>query len=177
MATDIGERRALPRGLVPLLLVLFGFGALAVSQLRSSEEGIGDQKPVVTVDFPATAEAGSVQTAVVHVENPAASDIESLFVSFSALAAPGGEDFPTPIVTGRVPGAESAVVDIEPAALVREEGVRFGFGLLESGASKTIRFDLRMPEITGAAANSVAVYDGTVPERSAGASIEVTVES
>ncbi|MDQ4095814.1 MAG: hypothetical protein M3174_06405 [Actinomycetota bacterium] len=176
MAIAADEGRSVPRRLVPLLLVVVVFGGLALTQLRNSEEGIGEQKPVLSVDFPTTAEAGSIQTAVLHVENPAASDIESLFVSFSALAVGGGEDFPTPIVAGRVAGSEPAVVDVEPEPTAREQGVRFAFGPLEAGESTTIRFDLRMPEITGRAANSIAVYDGTIPERATGDSIEITIE-
>lgn len=176
MAVELPRRRSLYRRLLPLLVAIVLFGALAVSQLRNSGEGIGDQKPVLTVAFPSTAEAGSVQTATLTIENPAASDIESLFVSFSALAVGGGADLPTPIVSG-AQGAESPIVSIEPRPLAQAEGVRFGFGPLESGATKVIRFDLRMPEITGAAANSIAVYDGTLPERSSGDSIEVTLES
>ena len=160
-----------------MLIVVVVFGGLAVTQLRSSEEGLGEQKPVVTIDFPATAETGSVQKAVLTIENPAASDIESLFVSFSALAVAGGEDFPQPIVTADVAGAESSVVDVEPEPVAQGEGVRFGFGPLEAGETMTISFDLRMPETTGNAANSIAVYDGTLPERATGGSIETSLES
>lgn len=174
MAVEL-PRRTLPRRLLPLLIVVVLFGALAVSQLRNSEEGLGEQKPVLTVEFPTTGETGSVQTVVLTVENPAASDIESLFVSFSALATAGGEGFPTPIVAGKVAGAESSIVDIEPQPVAQGEGVRFGFGPLEAGETRTIRFDLRMPQITGDAANSIAVYDGTLPERASGGSIEITL--
>ena len=178
MSTQPTERRPLlPRRVLPVLIGLLIVGALAFSQLRGTEEGIGEQKPVVSIDFPATAEAGSVQTATITVENPAASDIESLFVAFSALATAGGEDFPTPIVGGPVTGKDSPVVDVQPEPVAEGEGVRFGFGPLDSGATTTIRFDLRMPEITGEAANSVAVYDGNIPERAAGGAIEVTIES
>ena len=175
MAVDVVER-SLPRRLLPLLVLVILLGALVVSRLRGSEEGVGSQKPLLTIDFPAIGEAGSVQTAVLEVENPAASDIGALFVSFSALAAPGGEDFPTPIVAGRATGEEPAIVDIEPNPLVREAGVRFGFGPLEAGKTKTIRFDLRLPETAGEAANSVAVYDGEVPERGTGGRLEITVD-
>ncbi|MDQ4143219.1 MAG: hypothetical protein M3198_05620 [Actinomycetota bacterium] len=177
MAVELPQRRSLPRLLLPLLIAIVVFGALAVSQLRGSEQGIGEQKPVVTIASPTTAEAGSVQTVSVTVQNPAASDIESLFVSFSALAVAGGEDFPTPIVAGRIAGVSSPIVDIEPKPVAQGEGVRFGFGPLEAGQTTTIRFELRMPEATGPAANSVAVYDGTLPERASGASIEITIES
>ena len=177
MAVDARGERSVPRRLLPLLIVILVFGGLAVTQLRTSEEGAGEQKPVVSVDFPATAEAGSIQTAVVNVQNPAASDIESLFVSFSALAVAGGEDFPTPIVGGALTGKDSAVIDVQPEPVAEGEGVRFGFGPLEAGETTTIRFELRMPETTGPAANSIAVYDGTIPERSSGDSIEVTLES
>ena len=164
-----------PRRLVPLLIVVLVVGGFAFFR-AGSQEGLGDQNPLLTIQFPEIGEAGSVQTAVLEVENPAASDIGALFVSFSALAAPGGEDFPTPIVAGRVAGQESAIVDIEPDPEVREAGVRFGFGPLEAGEKTTISFDLRLPETSGEAANSVAVYDGEVPERGTGGSLEITVD-
>ena len=163
------------RRLLPLLIAALVVGAFAFFR-AGSPEGIGDQKPVLTIQFPEIGEAGSVQTAVLEVENPAASDIGALFVSFSALAAPGGEDFPTPIVAGRVAGQEPAIVDIEPNPLVREAGVRFGFGPLEAGETRTISFDLRLPDTAGEAANSVAVYDGEVPERGTGGRLEITVD-
>ena len=158
------------------MLAALVLGGIAISQLRGSEEGVGDQKPVLSIDFPTIGEAGSVQTAVLEVHNPAASDIGALFVSFSELAAPGGEDFPTPIVTARVAGQEPSIVNIEPNPTVREAGIRFGFGPLAAGATRTISFELRLPETPGEAANSVAVYDGEVPERGTGGRLEITVD-
>ena len=176
MVEEPAERRSLPRGLVPLLVAVAVLGVIVFNRLQASDGGAGAQNPVLSIDFPTTAEAGSVQTAVLTIENPAASDIEALFVSFSTLAVAGGEELPTPIVSGGVPRKESAVVSVEPEPTAVGEGVRFGFGPLEAGAGRTIRFDLRLPETTGPAANSVAVYDGAIPERATGASLEVTVE-
>lgn len=159
---------------MPLIVLVLVLGVIVFNRLQASDEGAGAQKPVLSIDFPETAEAGSVETAVLEVANPAASEIESLFVSFSSVATAGGE-LPTPIVTGG-PRKDSAVVSIDPRPTAVGEGVRFGFGPLGPGETRTIRFDLRLPETTGPAANSVAVYDGTVPERATGGSIEVTVE-
>ena len=159
---------------MPLLIVAVLLGLIVFNRLQASDEGAGSQDPVVSIDFPATAEAGSVETAVIEVTNPGASEIASLFVSFSSVAAPGGE-LPTPIVTGG-PRKDSAVVSVEPRPTAVGEGVRFGFGALGPGDTRTIRFELRLPVTTGVAANSVAVYDGEIPERATGGSIEVTVE-
>ena len=159
---------------MPLLVVMALLGIVVFSRLGASEEGAGAQDPILTIDFPATSEVGSVETAELTIENPAASDIGALFVSFSALAVGGGEELPTPIVGGAT--GRSAVVDVEPEPSAVGEGVRFGFGPLESGQSRTIRFELRMPETSGPAANSIAVYDGEIPERATGGSLEVTVE-
>lgn len=160
---------------MPLLVVVVFLGFIVFSRLGASDDGAGAQDPRLTIDFPATADAGSVQTAVLRIENPAASDIGSLFVSFSSVAAAGGE-LPTPIVTG-IKGAGSPVVDVDPEpTAVGGRRVRFGFGPLGAGQTRTITFELRVPETTGEAANSVAVYDGEIPERATGGSLEVVVE-
>ena len=175
MDQQLSERRSLPRRLMPLLIVVVVLGFIVFSRLRASDEGAGAQKPVVSIAFPTTADAGSVETAVIEVTNPAASEIGSLFVSFSSVAAAGG-DLPTPIVTA-APRKDSPVLSIEPRPTAVGGGrVRFGFGPLGPGDTRTIRFELRLPETTGPAANSVAVYDGEIPERGTGGSIEVTVE-
>lgn len=176
MAVEPGEGRSTRRRLVPLLLVVAVVFAIVVQRFRSPDEGSGDVNPVVSVGFPANVEAGSVHTATVRVENPSASDIPSLFVSFSLLGAAGGENLPTPIVGGPSEHGKSAVVSIDPEPIAEGGGVRFGFGELASGGEITIQFELRSPETTGPAANSVVVYDGELPDHAGGASIETTVE-
>lgn len=176
MAVEPGEGRSTKRRLIPLLLVVAVVFAIVVQRLRSPEEGSGSLKPVVTVDFPANVEAGSVNTAIVTVENPSASDIPSLFVSFSLLGTAAGERLPTPIVGGPSENGQPAIVSIDPEPIAEGAGVRFGFGELASGDEVTIEFELRAPEITGPAANSVVAYDGELADRSGGASLETTVE-
>ena len=175
MSVETGERRSPGRRLIPLLVVAVVF-AVVVQRLRSPEEGSGDLKPVVSVDFPANVDAGSVHTATVRVENPGASDIPSLFISFSLLGTAGGESLPTPIVGGPSGNGQSAVVSIDPKPVAEGGGVRFGFGELTAGDEITIEFDLRAPGITGPAANSVVAYDGELTDRAGGASLETTVE-
>jgi hypothetical protein len=164
--------------MLPLLIVLIVVGILTTQRLRDPEGSQTEIDPVVTADFPANVEAGSTYTARIDIENPSASDIDSLFVSFSTLGAVGGEDLPTPIVGGAPSTTgDSPVVSITPEPVATGGGVRFGFGPLEAGEDTTVDFELRVPEETGPAANSIVVYDGAVPERSGGTKIETIVES
>ena len=176
MAVAPPERRSPWRRLTPFLVIIVFFIGLAIFRLGNPTGGAGDLEPVVTVEFPAIVEAGSVHTAILEVTNPSASDIKALFVSFSLVGTAGGEDLPTPIV-GAVTGGLSPVVAIEPEPSAVGEGVRFGFGILAAGETRTIEFSLRAPQIVGRAANSVVVYDGQRPERAGGALLETMVES
>jgi hypothetical protein len=177
MAAEAPPRRSLFRRLLPLLIVLLVIGLLTTQRLRDPESSESELNPVVTADFPANVEAGSVHTATITIENPAASDIENLFVSFATLGTAGGKDLSTPIVGGVPSGRESPVVSIDPQPSATGGGVRFGFGELSGEEEMTVEFELRVPETTGPAANSIVVYDGAVPERSGGSKIETIVES
>jgi hypothetical protein len=174
VAVEEPERRSLLRRFAPLLAIAVFFVGIAIFRLGNPTEGVGELDPVATVEFPATVEAGSVQTAIVEVTNPSASDIGALFVSFSLVGVGGGEDVPTPIVG---PAAEPAVVAVEPEPSAEGEGVRFGFGELRAGETTVIEFQLRIPETSGRAANSIVVYDGERPERGGGVLLETTVQS
>lgn len=151
-----------------LLLALF----VANRDLPADELG----RPDITVEFPASAEPGSVQTATFTVTNPGP-DIRSLFLSFARVGpATGGGEVPVPIVDAGARHENPAVVAIDPEPeAISIEGVVFTFGPLAEGDSMTIAFDLRMPADHGPAANSVTAYAGEEPERARGVRLETEV--
>ena len=172
MSTDRPRQSFLRRAL-PWLIVLALLIGMFVQRARISRQSSGSSDPVLTVEFPETATPGSVETAVLEIQNPSSDDIEMLFVAFSLVGVAGGSGFPDPIV---VAGARDASIqEVEPRPDVRVDGVRFGFGRLEAGASQTIEFDLRLPEVSGKVGNAVQVYDGTAPDRATGTSLVTTV--
>lgn len=175
------DAEAEPRGPSPFrrwlpLLVVALIGVVAVWRFNRPE-GAGALNPVVSARFPANVESGAVETAIITVQNPSASEIENLFVSFSQLGTAGGADLPTPIVGGVTSEGGSSVLSIDPKPEASGGGVRFGFGDLPPGEELEVKFELRVPEETGPAANSVVVYDGSVPDRAGGTKIETIVES
>jgi len=164
------------------LLVLVVGAVVAVSCAGSGAElsESGNGLPQVTVDFPASAEAGSVRPAVLEVSNPGPGDIGTLIVAFTRAGDPA---LPTPIVdvtAGNAPGAVRSV-DPDPAAV--SDGVVYRFSsespgepFLPDGGSVTFTFDLVVPKRLGAAANAVQVYDGSEIDRAAGVRLETEVE-
>ncbi len=119
--------------------------------------------PIITVDFPPTAEGGSIQDAVFHVENPGPGDMGSLFLSFARVG------IAMPIVDPGVNKENPNIVAIEPEPVaVSPDAVIFRFEGLEEGEATTITFTLRIPEITGEAANSVVAYAGEDETRAKG---------
>jgi hypothetical protein len=142
-------------------------------ELTESGKGL----PVVAVDFPQNAAPGSVQTAVLSVENPGPGDIARVVVTFVRVGAPAAEGLPNPIVDpGRSPDSGEVVgVHPEPRS-VSPDGLAFRFGALGEGEEMTIEFDLRVPEVAGIAANSVTVYDDLEPPRARGVRLETTVQ-
>ena len=175
------DSEAPPRGRSPIrrwLPLLFVALIAVVAVWRFNRpEGAGELNPVVSARFPANVEAGALERATITVQNPSASDIENLFVSFSQLGTAGGADLPTPIVGGIADDGGSPVLSIDPKPSASGGGVRFGFGELPAGEELEVEFELRMPEETGPAANSIVVYDGSVPDRAGGTKMETIVES
>ena len=136
----------------------------------------GKALPVVTVDFVAVAQPGSVHTSALAIDNPGPGDISSLVVTFARVGAPAAEGLPNPIVDpGRGPDS-GTVVDVRPRPSAASPDVFYRFGPLPEGESITISFDLRVPEELGPAANSVTVYDDADPGRARGVRLETTVE-
>lgn len=149
-------------------------GGLAFSRLRTSDEGPARPELSVSVSFPATADAGDLETAEVTVTNSGTADVEALFVSFSLVGAAGQTDLPRPLVEA-VGGGTSSIVAVRPSPDATGGGVRYGFGRLAAEESTTIEFDVRVPEISGTAANSIQVYDGSNPDIATGARLTTEV--
>lgn len=131
----------------------------------------------MSVDFPETSEAGSVQDAVVEVENPGPGDIRFLAVTFATIAPrQGGEEFPIPLVGPGAPEDHPAVAAVSPEPrAVSSDGLVYNFGPLPEGEEITITFSLRIPAEIGPAANSLQVGDGQDLERARGVRLETLV--
>jgi hypothetical protein len=161
------------------LLIVSAVAALAAAACfgpdpNQTEEG--ESLPILDADFPDVAEAGSIQTLVLTVENPGPSEFSSVFVSFSRVGAAEGESLPEPIVDVVPKGEPSPVVDVRPEPVDRAQGIRFRFPPLGEGETMEIEFDLRIPSRAGVVANSVQVYDGAKPDRIRGVLLSTRVQ-
>jgi hypothetical protein len=130
----------------------------------------GPRPPEISIAFPATSEAGSVQAMILTVTNPGPEPMSSVLVTFTRV----GMD--TPIVDGAARRRNPAVVSIDPEPLtVDQAAVVYQFEGLAEGESTTIEFRLKVPVRQGEAANSVQVSDGGSPDRGRGVRLETTV--
>ena len=136
----------------------------------------GESLPVISADFPDAVDAGSTQTLSLSVENPGPGSFSSLFVTFSIVGAAQGVNLPEPIVDVAVKGQPPSVLSVDPKPVKTAEGIRFRFDSLPAGESTDITFELRMPEKTGVAANSIQVYDGAEPDRVRGVLLSTKVQ-
>ena len=134
-------------------------------------------RPDITVEFPEASDPGSVQTATFTVTNPGPDRMDSLFLAFARVGpAQGGGKLPYPIVDPGAQHENPAIVAIDPEPeAVSINAVVFRFEGLDEGESVTISFDLRVPEDTGPAANSVTAYPGEDPQRAKGVRLETEV--
>jgi hypothetical protein len=136
-----------------------------------TETGAG--KPVLTAEFPETAEVGEVVTASIEISNPGPEDIDTLVVSFVRVGDPS---LPAPIVEPRKGRRQSGIEAIRPEPLGQSPvDATYTFPGIAEGGSITIEFDLRIPEGEGAVGNSVQVYDGAEVERAAGIRLETEI--
>lgn len=154
-----------------IILVLF----VANRDVRR-DDSPGD--PFITVDFPATAEAGSIQPATFTISNPGPGDMGSVVLSFARVGpSQGGSELPFPIVD---PGADKInpnIADVEPAPeAISPDAVLFRFPGLAEGDEITVTFELRIPDVTGEAANSVTAYAGEDPSRAKGVRLSTQVQ-
>jgi hypothetical protein len=145
----------------------------------------GEARPQIRIRFPDIVEAKTVETAVLTVENPGPGDIPTLVVAF-ALVGPGkGQRLPpSPLIGFGRRGANPSIVATTPEPMgVSANGSVYTFGtegasprpILPAGESMTIEFRIRTPVVTGVAANSVTVYDGTDVNRVRGIRLEARV--
>ncbi|MEA2499298.1 MAG: hypothetical protein QOH26_1703 [Actinomycetota bacterium] len=157
------------------LALLLGSASCAGTGEELTASGKGFPKP--SIEFPATSPSGSVQTAVLTIENPGPGDIDSLFVTFVLASPLAGEDLPAPIANGGPGGKDPNVISISPKPVaVDATGVNYRFEALAEGETTTITFELRVPDQPGPAANSVLVSDGAEIERARGVRLQTEVE-
>lgn len=144
--------------------------ALVLGACYGAGSDSGPAPPEVSLSFPATSEAGSLQTMTLTVTNPAPEPMSSVLVTFVRV----GMD--TPIVDAAAGHTNPAIVSIDPVPLtVDQAAVVYQFDGLAEGESATIEFRLKVPVRRGVAANSVQVSDGGAPDRLEGIRLETTV--
>lgn len=149
-------------------------GGLAISRLGDTGE-VGDTAELsVSVSFPTATAPGDVETAEITITNSGSADVKALFVSFSLVGGGGQVGVAEPLVEA-VAGEQPSIVAVRPQPDATGGGIRYGFGRLGAGDSTTVEFDLRVPESTGTAANSVQVYDGSNPDVATGARLTTEV--
>ncbi|MFP5297973.1 MAG: hypothetical protein ACLGHL_03170 [Actinomycetota bacterium] len=176
---------------------------LAVTACAGEDPNVTDSgkgKPVVTVEFPSETAPGTQHEAVLKIHNPGPGEMRSLVVAFAAVGPLSGQrEIPTSIVAFGIDGENPSVLATNPeASAVSEDGVLFTFGplcpgggsfpgdcqdvsrdeaepRLAEGDTITITFTLKVPVVSGVAANSVQVYDGSEPARAGGARLETLV--
>ncbi|MDQ3963846.1 MAG: hypothetical protein M3277_08050 [Actinomycetota bacterium] len=154
-----------------IILVLF----VANRDVRRDDDP-GD--PFITVDFPATAEAGSVQSATFTISNPGPADMNSVVLAFARVGpSQGGSELPFPIVDPGRDKVNPNIVSIEPEPeAISPDAVQFVFPRLDEGDEMKVTFELRIPEVTGEVANSVIATAGEDPSRARGVRLSTQVQ-
>lgn len=127
-------------------------------------------RPVLSVDFPAVSEPGSVETATFTITNPGPGRMNSVFLAFARV----GIDVPIVEAGAQHENPYIVAIDPEPDA-VSIDGVVFRFPGLDEGRSMTVSFDLKIPTERGIAANSVTAYPGEDLERAKGVRLQTQV--
>jgi hypothetical protein len=150
-------------------------GACFGSGTGETQSGLG--LPQVAVDFPPVSRAGSRQVARLRVSNPGPGRMSSIIVAFSRTGpSPGATALPPPVVDLGFDRSNASILAIRPRPDgVSPDGVVYRFGPLGVGDSTTISFTLRVPKITGVAANAVVVYDGAHTDRAQGVRLQTVV--
>jgi hypothetical protein len=141
----------------------------------TTPEGAG--LPELEISFPERSAPGSVQRAVITVNNPGPRPMSSIVVAFARVGpSAGGRELPAPIVDGGANRENEAIVSIQPEPeAISLAAVEFTFDGLAEGESRMITFELRVPQVSGEAANSVTVYDGSNVGRIRGARLQTMV--
>lgn len=147
-----------------------------------TDDGLG--KPLVTVDFPAEATAGSTEELLVEIDNPGPGDMSSFTVAFANVAVGGTASdvqpllrlAPPPEHLGDDQSISASITSIEPEPLtVGQGGVVFGFGPLPEEETASVSFQVVLPDEGGTYANSVQVYDSQVLDRIDALKLQVEV--
>jgi hypothetical protein len=156
------------------LFLLLGSACFGPDPNRTAS---GAGLPAFEIDFPAEAPAGSIQTMSLTVTNPGPEPISSVVVAFARVGpSAGGGELPAPIVDGGFKGRNAAIKAIRPEPReISQSATEFFFDSLPEGESMTLEFDLVIPDVSGEAANSVTVYDGSDPDRIRGARLSTSV--
>jgi hypothetical protein len=159
---------------VALAAMLLASGACYTTNSNLSSEGHGI--PQLSVDFPASVTAGSTAELTLTVSNPGPGDMDSVFVAFTAVGVPGSGIGTTIVESGRN-GRNPAIAGVDPEPDdVSDDAVVYRFPGLKEGEATTIAFRLVIPHVSGPAANSVQVYDGSEPDRAIGMRVGTTVQ-
>jgi hypothetical protein len=133
----------------------------------------GKGRPDITADFPPIVDAGETFDVTLEITNPGPVDMDGITIAFARLGDPS---LPIPVVDAGATGTNEAIVTIDPEPqAVSLDGIIYTFPPLGEGDSTTITFELKAPDISGAAGNSIQVYDSRDPERARGIRFLTTV--
>lgn len=176
---------------------------MVVTGCRGEDPNLTDSgkgKPQVAVTFPAETTSGSQHDAQLTIANPGPGDMNSVVVAFASVGPRSGQrEMPIPIVAFGKSKENPSVVSIDPGpTAISPDAVLFTFGpvcpdggtfpddcegvsrdealpRIPAGETITITFTLKVPVLSGVAANSVQVYDGGEVDRAGGARLETVV--
>jgi hypothetical protein len=164
------------RSFASLLCAAILLGACFPRDQNLTESGKG--KPVVTADVPATVAPGSTTELAVEVANPGPGDIDAVLVAFVVVGIGGQQGNAVPLVPPGRNDDSPSVGTVEPRPEgVGEGGTIYRFGPLDTGESRTFRFEIIVPDAPGTYANSLQVYDGADPQRIDGLRLQIEVSS
>jgi len=147
-----------------------------------TDDGLG--KPLLTVDFPTEATAGSTEELLVEIDNPGPGDMSSFTIAIANVAVGGTEGNAQPLLLPAPPPEQlgddqqvsPSISSIEPEPLtVGEGGLVFRFGPLPEEESASVSFEVVVPEESQTYANSVQAFDSQVLDRIDALKVQVAV--
>jgi len=147
-----------------------------------TDDGLG--KPLLTVDFPAEAAAGSTEELLVEIDNPGPGDMSSFTLAFANVAVGGAEGSAQPLLRPAPPPEQlgddqqlsPSISSVEPQPVtVGEGGLVFRFGPLPEEESASVSFEVVVPEESHTYANSVQAFDSQVLDRIDAVKVQVEV--
>jgi len=147
-----------------------------------TDDGLG--KPILIVDFPTEAEAGSTEGLLIEIDNPGPGDMSSITIAFANVAVGGTDGSVQPLLRPAPPPEQlgddqqvsPSISSIEPEPLtVGEGGLVFRFGPLSEGESASVSFEVVVPEESQLYANSVQAFDSQVLDRIDAVKLQVEV--